>query len=173
MAAPNVTSEQAKALLCAYGDAIRQSRSVGRPVSFRVDVGPEGETVITPAEDAAPLREPDLDAALAAARERGRLRAEEILSGGDMLNVEAFAKFIATTPVTVNAKRRTGQILGLEGASRGFRFPVWQVNEEGKPWAELAALHERLGGLTGREALARGRAHAVLAAAESIGREFR
>lgn len=187
-----------KALLQGYGDAIAKSRSVGRPVSFRVDVDPDGETVVTPVEVGAQepavqvIAVPDdaLNASLAAARERGRLRAAEILSGDDMLSAEAFAKMLGTTRVTVNAKRQNGQILGLDGAKRGFRFPVWQLDAEGKPYSELAALHERLSGpwavyrflvqphgeldgLTGREALERGKVRAVLEAAESVGRDFR
>jgi hypothetical protein len=170
----------------------------GQRVSFRVDVDPEGETVVTPFEGAVaaaqPILEettdPELPAALAAARERGRLRAAEVLGGDDMLSADAFAKILGTTRVTVNTKRRSGQVLGLDGAKRGFRFPVWQLDAEGKPYAELAMLHERLGGpwavyrflvqphgeldgLTGREALERGRVKATLEAAESIGRDFR
>ena len=189
-----------KALLQGYGDAIAKSRTAGRPVSFRVDVDPEGETVVTPVEGAIAAPEPvveeaaapdaELTAALAAARERGRLRAAEILSADDMLSAEDFAKMLGTTRVTVNTKRQSGQILGLDGAKRGFRFPVWQLDAEGKPYAELAALHERLSGpwavyrflmqphgeldgLTGREALERGKVKAALEAAESVGRDFR
>ncbi len=186
-------------LLQVYGDAIIQSRTAGRPVSFRVEVDPEGETVLTPVEDVAAAPEPveeagapdaELEAALAAARERGRLRAAEILGGDDMLSADAFAKMLGTTRVTVNTKRQSGQVLGLDGAKRGFRFPVWQLDAEGKPYAELAVLHERLGGpwavyrflvqphgeldgLTGREALEQGKVKAALEAAESVGRDFR
>ena len=189
-----------KALLQGYGDAIAKSRTAGRRVSFRVDVDPEGETVVTPFEEAVAAPEPvveeamspdsELQAALAAARERGRLRAAEIVGGGDMLSADAFAKMLGITRVTVNTKRQSGQILGLDGAKRGFRFPVWQLDAEGKPYAELAVLHESLGGpwavyrflvqphgeldgLTGREALERGKVKAALEAAESVGRDFR
>jgi hypothetical protein len=187
-------------LLQGYGDAITRSRTAGRLASFRVDVDPEGETRVTPFEDAAAPLEPvveeaappdhELQAALAAARTRGRLHAAEILGGRDMLSADAFAKLLGTTRVTVNAKRQSGQILGLDGAKRGFRFPVWQLDADGKPYADLAVLHERLGGpwavyrflvqphgelggLTGREALERGKAKAALDAAESVGRDFR
>jgi hypothetical protein len=189
-----------RTLLEGYGDAIARSRTAGERVSFRVDVDPEGETVVTPFEEtiAAPglvveeaaAPRPELEAALVAARERGRLRAAEILGGDDMLSAEAFARMLGTTRVTVNSKRQSGQVLGLDGAKRGFRFPVWQLDAEGKPYAELAALHERLGGpwavyrflvqphgeldgLTGREALERRRVKAALEVAESIGRDFR
>ncbi len=108
-----------------------------------------------------------------------------------MLSAEAFAELLGTTRMTINTKRQNGQLLGLDGAKRGFRFPVWQLSREGKPYPELQVLQERLGGswavfrflvqphgeldgLTGREALERGKSNAVLAAAESIGRgDFR
>lgn len=125
-------------------------------MSIRVDVEPDGETIVTPVEEAsaAPMpivvetREPDpeLQAALSAARERGRLRAAEILAGDDMLSADDFARMLGTTRVTVNTKRQSGQVLGLDGAKRGFRFPVWQLDGDGRPFAELATLHERLGG---------------------------
>jgi hypothetical protein len=191
--------KRVKALLQVYGDAITKSRMAGRSVSFRVDVDPEGETIVTPVEDQAatpePMEEPgapdaELEMALVAARERGRLRAAEILGADDMLSAEAFAKMLGTTRVTVNTKRQNGQLLGLEGAKRGFRFPVWQLDVDGKPYTELGMLHERLGGpwavyrflvqphgelngLTGREALEQGKAKVALETAESVGRDFR
>ena len=185
------------ALLQGYSDAIAKSRINGRPVSFRVDVDSEGETVVSVVEDAVVAPEPvgaapdaELEAALAAARQRGRLRAAEILGGDDMLSADAFARTLGTSRVTVNSKRQSGQVLGLDGAKRGYRFPVWQLDTEGKPYTELVALHEQLGGpwavyrflvqphgeldgLSGREALERGKAKAALEAAESVGRDFR
>jgi hypothetical protein len=190
--------EHVKALLQGYGDAIAKSVTAGQQVSFRVDVDPKGRIIVTPLEETFTepevLKEsvpvPALQVALAAARERGRLRAAEILSGDDMMSAEAFATMLGTTRVTVNAKRQSGQVLGLDGAKRGFRFPVWQLDADGKPYAALSELHERLGGawavyrfllqphgeldgLTGREALERGKSKAALEAAESVGRDFR
>lgn len=132
----------------------------------------------------------ELMTALGAARERGRLQGAEILAGDDMLNVDDFATMLRATQATLNTMRLIGEVLGLDGAKRGFRFPVWQLDGDGKPFAELASLHERLGGpwavfrflmqphgelngLTGREALERGKGRAALKAAESIGRTFR
>lgn len=71
--------------------------------------------------------------ALAAAHERGRLRAAEILSGEDMLSTDAFAEILGTTRATVNTKRRSGEILGLNGGKRGFRFPLWQLDAGANP----------------------------------------
>lgn len=187
-----------KSLLQRYGEAVAKSHRAGRPVSFRVDVGPDGDTTVTPIDaDLAPgaelavetvtQRAPELERALEAARERGQLRAAVVLAADDMLNAEAFAKLLGTTRVTVNAKRQTGQVLGLEGAKRGFRFPVWQLDRDGKPYEELPALLERLGtpwavyrfllqpqgaldGMTGRQALEKGRGADAVAAAEGVAR---
>jgi hypothetical protein len=102
-----------------------------------------------------------------------------------MLSAEEFAEFIGTSRVTVSAKRRNHQLLALEGAKRGFRFPNWQVGDDGKPFAVLPELFDRLGGdpwavyrflvqhhpeldgLTGREALCRGQTAEVIEVAES------
>ena len=188
-----------KPLLQGYGEALARSRKAGHMVSFRVDVAPDGEAKVTTIEGAANPKSsfveqaisPELQTALAAARERGRIRAAEILGGADMLSAEALALRLGTSRVTINAKRQNKQLLGLDGAKRGFRFPVWQLDDEDKPRPELPELHERLGGpwavyrflvqphgelggLTGREAMARGMSQAVLQAAESVGRgDFR
>ena len=112
-----------------------------------------------------------------------------ILNSPQMLAADDFAELLHTTRVTVNTQRKSGRLLGLEGATRGFRFPTWQLNEEGKPYRELASLHDMLGGAwpvlrfltypqaelggsTGRAALEQGRGAEVLKAAESVGRDF-
>ena len=184
-------------LLTGYHEAAARSRAAGRAVSFLVEVYPSGRTLVTQVEDgaggaAASLNEtahsPDaeLQAALEEARRRGTARAAEIMAGEDMLSADQFAALLGTTRMTVNTKRRNGHVLGLDGAKRGFRFPVWQVDKDGKPFAALPALFERLGGgpwtvyrflvqahpeldgLTGREALRRGKVEQALEAAESI-----
>jgi hypothetical protein len=133
---------------------------------------------------------PDLEDALIAARERGRARVADILNGEDMLSAEAFAELLGTTRVTVNTKRQHRQVLALEGAKRGFRFPEWQVGLDGKPFAVIPDLFDRLGGdawavyrfliqhhseldgLTAREALQRGKSKEVVEVAESVARTF-
>jgi hypothetical protein len=72
-------------------------------------------------------------------------RMAEILSGEDMLSADAFANLLGTTRMTVNAKRQKRQLLGLEGAKRGFRFPQWQVGKDGKPFGTLPELFNRIG----------------------------
>lgn len=186
-----------KPLLKGYGEAVAKSRAAGRAVSFRVEVDPTGGTTVTPLEEppggtaasqieAADAIDDDLQRALEQARGRGRARAAEILAAEDMLSADQFAALLGTSRMTINTKRQNHQVLGLDGAKRGFRFPAWQVDEDGKPFSALPALFERLGGgpwsvyrflvqahpeldgLTGREALRRGKADQALEVAESI-----
>ena len=142
-----------KVLLERYQEAIARSRKIGHRVSFRVEVDPAaGAQTITPVEeqplvsdDAFPVEDtgkPDaeLEAALAGARQRGRKRVAEIVASEDMLSAETFAKLLGTSRVTVNARRQNGQVLGVDGAKRGFRFPVWQLDKDGRPFGALPAL---------------------------------
>lgn len=193
-----------KALIRQYAKAIQLSRKAGHQVSFRVVVDPlAGAQTISiveeepvPHDDAFPVEavtEPDekLHAALAAARERGRRRVAEILAEDEMLSAEAFAGMLGVSRVTVNTKRQNGQVLGLDGAKRGFRFPSWQLDRDGRPYAAFPKLQDILGGpwavyrflvtpqgaldgRTGLDALKRGQTDDVIAAAEGIARgDFR
>jgi hypothetical protein len=185
---------QMKDLIETYGAAVKKSRLMRKSVSFVVHINPSGEPNFRPLEDASPPEgestkdrsDGNLESALTAARERGQERVADILSGPDMLSAEEFADLIGTSRVTVNAKRQDHQVLGLEGAKRGFRFPRWQIGEDGKPFPAVRELFDRLGGsswavyrflvqhhpeldgLTGREALSRGRTAEVLEVAESV-----
>ncbi len=172
---------------------LAKTHKVRRHVRFRVAGGQAttSPSVITESRDfpveESRERSPKLESALAAARERGRIRAAEVLSRKDMLSADELAALLGTTRVTVNAKRKNGKVLGLDGAKRGFRFPDWQLDENGKPYGELPVLLERLGtpwavyrflvqphgsldGLTGLRALERGKGPAVVAAAEGVAR---
>lgn len=123
-----------------------------------------------------------------AARERGQNLVAKILSSEDMLSAEAFASLLKTTRMTINTKRQKRQVLALQGATRGFRFPQWQIGEDGKPFSALPKIFEQLGddpwavyrflvqhhpeleGLTGREALQKGMTSEALEVAESVAR---
>ncbi|MER8778561.1 XRE family transcriptional regulator [Mesorhizobium sp. M0977] len=190
-----------KVVLERYQEAIARSRKIGHRVSFRVEVDAAADAqTITPVEeqpiasdDIFPVEDTgmpdaDLEAALAGARARGRKRVAEIVAGEDMLSADAFAKLLGTSRVTVNARRQSGQVLGIDGAKRGFRFPVWQLDEDGRPFGALPALHAMFGnsawavyrflvsrhraldGRTGLRALQQGDDASVLAAAEGMAR---
>src|SRR5262249_6460687 len=139
----------------AYARARQLSRKTGKAVRFVVGIRPDGaESVTGFAEDTASFaiprhsdaRHPELDRALADARRRGQLRVAEILAGPAMLSADAFAERLGTTRATVTAWRHKNHVLGLEGATRGFRFPDWQVGADGKPWRALPQIFDRLGG---------------------------
>jgi hypothetical protein len=168
--------------------AVAKSYDIGRPVNLVLKVSAVPPRGITLVEQDAPSDDTDLEDALKAARERGHLRVAKILDSEEMLSAQEFAEFLGTSRVTVNNKRQKHQILGLEGATRGFRFPKWQVGENGKPFGALPHLFERLGGdawavyrfllqhhpemegLTGREALRRGKSKEAIEVAENIAR---
>ena len=88
----------------------------------------------------------DLDTALTEARERGVSRAVEILSRRDMLSAADFGKFIGVSREAVRTKYQRNEVLGLQGAKRGLRYPKWQVTSDGGLLPELPRLFEVLGG---------------------------
>ena len=178
-------------LMKVLGDGVCESRRSGRDVSVVVQIDPTGRLRIgadetQSSEQAQNLDDGGLEQALTAARARGRLKAIEILSGEDMLNGEAFAALLGVSRATVNTKRQHQEVLALEGAKRGYRFPAWQVDQNGKPFAVIPALFECLGagawtvyrflvqhhpeldGMTALEALRRGRDVEVIETAEGI-----
>lgn len=174
-----------KPVIRQYLKAVVKSRKVGGMVSFQISVDPEGRASFKDIESAPS----PLNTALAKARERGRLLATEILSQEDMKSAEEIADILGTSRVTINAKRQAGQILGIDGAKRGFRFPLWQFNANNKPYPEIEKLHglldgpwsvyrflvqkhPEMNGLTGLEAIKGGEAERALAVAESVGRDF-
>lgn len=132
--------------------------------------------------------EDDLDRALVAARERGRLCAAEILSAAEMLSAEAYAELLGVPSATLTARRQKHEVLALEGAKRGVRFPAWQVDETGKPFEALPKLFELLGdspwtvyrflvqrhaalnGASAQDCLKRGHTDQVVKTAESVAR---
>ena len=186
-------------LIESFSVALDHMRMTGRAVRMTVDVEPKGALKIREIdagsdgsvnESAPVVVDANLERALAAARERGQRRVAEILSDPDMLSAENLARVLGTTRATINAKRQSRQLLGLEGATRGFRFPSWQICEDGKPFALLPALFERFGdspwavyrflvqshseldGATGRDALRLGLGAKVIEAAESVAEAF-
>jgi hypothetical protein len=183
--------QEVRGVMRVLGECVFESRRSGRQISVVVHIDPAGGLRTNVDED--PSVEPEqaqdddhLERALAVARARGRLKAVEILSGEDMLNGEAFAALLGVSRATVNAKRQHHEVLALEGAKRGFRFPSWQIDQDGKPFAAIPALFDRLGsgawavyrflvqhhaeldGMTALEALRQGRGAEVIETAEGI-----
>lgn len=187
----SVRQSTIKTLMETFGQTIERSQKSGRAGGFTVMTDAAGNPEIVPLPRAKPteqvVNEDDrLHAALQAARERGRLRSAEILEQDDMLTAEEFAERLGVSRVTVNARRQKHELLGLDGAKRGFRFPAWQVDQDGRPLDALPKLFELLGdspwgvyrfltqrhsaldGASAKDALTRGRTTQVLQAAESL-----
>ena len=177
------------AVVTAYGETLEQSRKSGQASSFTVEVDEHGHQTISLNIVGRPADEPEserLERALDAARARGRARTSEILKGEEMLSAEAFGELIGVTRVTVNSRRQKHELLGLDAAKRGYRFPDWQLDQNGKPFAALPKLfevlgdepwmvfrflvqrHAALGGVTAKDALRRGHSEAVIGVAEGL-----
>jgi hypothetical protein len=170
-------------LLERFADAASRAKRSGEAVDFTIKVTPDEEGVSI---DAAPGDADALDAALAAAKARGAVHVADILKAPDMLSARDFAPVAGMSHETVNQKRKTGELLGLQGATRGVRFPRWQVTDDGRPLPGLKVIFELLGGdpwtvyrfltqrhneLAGKtalEALKKGRVEAVQGVARNI-----
>ena len=178
-----------KSLMETLGKTIERSQKTGRAAGFTVEIDASGNPkfLSLPVVSAlAPADDVQLEAALHAARERGRLRSAEVLDQDDMLTAEAFAERLGVSRMTVNARRQKHELLGLDGAKRGFRFPAWQVDQDGKafgilpklfnllggsPWGVyrfLVQRHAVLDGLSAKDALNQRKVTQVLQAAESL-----
>lgn len=127
---------------------------------------------------------------LAAARLRGLRDRERLLRAeGGTLSGSEMAAALGITRQAVDQRRRRGRILGLTFGRRGYRYPSWQLGEEGiqpgldvvladldandhDPWMRLAFLlnpNSRLDGETPLATLRRGDVDQVRRAARMYG----
>ena len=179
-----------KILVEQFGHLVARTKASGKARGFTVMIDAKGNAKFGPlprgeAPSLAKTEDERLEASLDAARERGRLRAAQILDQDDMLTAEQFAERLGVSRMTVNARRQKHELLGLDGAKRGFRFPAWQVDDDGKAFDALPRLFELLGdnawtvyrfltqrhaaleGSAAKDALRQGKTPQVLQAAES------
>ena len=127
--------------------------------------------------------------AIDAARERGRKLSAEILAGEEMKISQEFAALLGVSVATVHNRRRRGELLGLKGAVKGYRFPDWQLDEKNVPYPLLkdltAALtsswtvyrflmqpHNSADGIIGLQLLLEGKNRRVLQIAEGFLLDF-
>src|ERR1039458_183153 len=130
-------------LLERVAEAANQAERSGEAVDLTIKVTPYASE---PAITSTPVKGDALDKALVEARARGAVRVAEILKSPEMLSAREFGPLVGMSHETVNQKRKVGEVLGLQGATRGFRFPGWQVTPEGLPLPGLKTLFETLGG---------------------------
>jgi len=117
-----------------------------------------------------------------------RIRAAQILDQAGMLTADALAKRLGVSRETISTRLQKHELLGLDGGKYGYRFPEWQIDENGNafeaiprlfklfgpsPWGVYRFLiqrHNVLNGATAKGVLRRGQVERVLGAAESLAR---
>ncbi len=170
------THPGAEKVLAVYADSVATAKRMGHAVIVTLRVGPDGN-----AESISGTDKPDaLDAALLAAKARGQSKIADILKRDEMLTAREFGQLIGASHETVNVKRKRFEVLGLEGATRGVKYPEWQLTNSGlplpglsqvfsalggQPWTVyrfLQTAHSELGGRTGLDALKADQLDAVL-----------
>lgn len=169
-----------KAMIAEYEQIAKRHAKLGHSFKIEITVTPDQAPVIEtrPAGDA-------LDQAIARAKERGAKHISEILRSPDMLNARDFGKLVGASHETVNKWRQAGLVLALEGQTRGYRYPRWQVTDDGRivpglktiaeelgdPWIVhrfLLQSHPELNGQTALECLKSGQEKAVIETAHAI-----
>ncbi len=105
----------------------------------------EGSAADTPVA-AEPSRGSSLQAALERGRARGAQRVAEILDQSDMLSGEAFGRLIGISRQAVDKRRLAGDLIGLQGPSRGVRYPAWQVSDDGQMVSGIGEVLKLAGG---------------------------
>jgi len=170
-------------VLTTYADALVKAERSGQSFELVIKVHPNRAE---PAVEERFASGDALERALNAARQRGVVRVAEIMKSPDMLSARQFAPLIGASHETVNQKRKTGEVLALDGATRGLRYPKWQITDDGRllsglaelmkelpggPWAVYRFLlqpHNELNGKTGLDALKANRVRQALDAARGI-----
>lgn len=127
---------------------------------------------------------------LEAAFERGKKVALEILARPGMLRAAEMATRLGVSEAALEPMRVDGRLIALPHPDGTFRFPSWQLDGSGRPWAVIRKLNElfvtsqglapwavydfmlmrhgQAGGLTGIAAVRAGRSDDVEVAAESM-----
>ncbi len=143
------------------------------------------KATVVPSETAKAVVADVLELSLRAARVRGEALKDQLLGDPDMLSTAEMAERLGMSEEGIRLKRKRHEVLGLEFAKRGIRYPSWQLSEERQllpdlsrlfsilgesPWTVYRFLlqrHPELGGARPVDALKRGRIDGVLAAAEN------
>lgn len=165
--------------MLSHRDATTVASGSFDPVQATLVAAPRGN------HDPGASAESDLENALTAARARGAALKDEVLGDPEMLSTAAMAERLGMSEEGVRLKRKRHEILGLEFAKRGIRYPRWQVLPNAQmlpalprlfdilgpdPWRLYRFLlqhHAEVGGKRALDALMHGRSDDVLAAAQN------
>jgi hypothetical protein len=80
--------------------------------------------------DRAEVEDDDLNADVMAARARGTNARRWLLTAeGGAGTAEEFGRLLGLTRQAIDNRRKAGRLLALESGKRGFRYPVWQVED--------------------------------------------
>ena len=173
-------------LIAGYADTAAKAELTGQTFLVTYSVTPDGTAEAVSEAPAEEATGGPLDAAIARAKARGATKVADILKGADMLTAREFGPLIGASHETVNAKRKRDEVLGLEGATRGVKYPSWQVTNAGLPLPGLARLfavlgeqpwtvfrflltaHAELSGRTALDAMKSGQVDAVVEVADNL-----
>src|SRR5690349_18433189 len=125
------------------------------------------------------------DRAITEARIRGEALVSKIFAEPAMLDLETFAARTGMTAEDVQDRWKRRELLMLESANSGARFPEWQLGADGQPLPAIGALfgvlthawavyrflmqrHPELSGQTGLEAIKSGRSNEAVETAQGI-----
>jgi hypothetical protein len=151
-------------------------------------IASEASAKVAATPNAREARDPpeELSRALQAAMRRGDAHKRVLVADPDMLSSAQMAQRLAMSAEGVRRKRQRHELLGLELAKRGIRYPASQILEDGlllpglprlfevlggSPWTVYRFLlqhHAELNGGRAIDALRRGRIDAVIATAKNI-----
>jgi hypothetical protein len=143
------------------------------------------KATVVPAVTAEAVGGEVLELSLRNARARGEALKDQLLGAREMLSTAEMAEWLGMSEEGIRLKRKRHEVLGLEFAKRGIRYPNWQLSDNrhllphlprlfsilgDSPWRVYRFLlqrHPELGGARAVDALKRGRIDGVLAAAEN------
>src|SRR5437868_9960592 len=122
-----------------FGQAVKASKQKGEPtkITFSVKIQDSKPTIKVEPKGNRLTLNAKLSQAVKAARERGITVTTAILSRPEMLSATEFARQLNTTRQTINEKRKRHEVIALKGPTRGYRYPNWQIRENGELLPEL------------------------------------
>jgi hypothetical protein len=89
---------------------------------------------------------PELEAALKAARERGKIRITELADDPDYLTAPQMSVRMGINEAELMNGVELDFVLALDLGQHGLRFPIWQLGEDNKPLPGIEELIEEFEG---------------------------